>query len=62
MNQRRPRRPRIQVDADTLDTMLDRWKPYLSEHEYDSGLVLLHGLRELERLAPTRLDQTFWRR
>jgi hypothetical protein len=59
---RRPRRPRIQVDADSVDDITDRWKPYLTDEEYDAGLALLHGLRELERQVPERLDQTFWRR
>ena len=59
---RKPRRPRIQIDADEVDAITDRWRPYLTDEEYDAGLGLLHALRELERQIPERLDQTFWRR
>jgi hypothetical protein len=59
---RKPRRPRVQIDADTVDAILSRWNRYITEAEYDAGQQLLHALRELERQIPERLNQSWWRR
>lgn len=59
---RKPRRPRVQIDGDTVDEILSRWNRYITEAEYDAGQQLLHALRELERKIPERLNQSWWRR
>lgn len=48
---RRPRRPRIQVDADNIDATIARWSTHLTGNELSAGHALLHALRELQHVA-----------
>lgn len=62
MAERKPRRPRVQVDADQLEVSLARWKPYVNDVEYLAGVHYLEALRRLESEIPNKVAQSFWRR